>query len=284
MYMSEICISTYQTCFLIPLDSDQTSKPFSITSSRSSTAGRGPEGQGQSSHQSQQSVVIEGLDSGTVVGIAFAAFAIGILLTGALWFIHTHTSKAWNLLKTNCVYIFLVTVFLYFSPTSRLLSTWYIQYQQTCIQNNISAILVVPLIVEYREDWRLFRVPYCSFTNKNVGFFLNSEYLYCCCLIFFLWLIVFAKQFFFSVLSSNSFWLFANCMLQVPQKGGCLAWEQSAEMSLPTLHHLFQPETEKLYLQIWPQPQSVKKLKGKNSGNVKGKKTPKPFAANLPSL
>ncbi|XP_025113935.1 transforming growth factor beta receptor type 3-like isoform X2 [Pomacea canaliculata] len=73
-------------------DSDQTSKPFSITSSRSSTAGRGPEGQGQSSHQSQQSVVIEGLDSGTVVGIAFAAFAIGILLTGALWFIHTHTS------------------------------------------------------------------------------------------------------------------------------------------------------------------------------------------------
>ncbi|KAL8575735.1 hypothetical protein ACOMHN_055924 [Nucella lapillus] len=41
--------------------------------------------------QLQQSVIIEGLDSGTVVGIAFAAFVIGILLTGALWFIHTHT-------------------------------------------------------------------------------------------------------------------------------------------------------------------------------------------------
>ncbi|KAK0066039.1 transforming growth factor beta receptor type 3-like isoform X3, partial [Biomphalaria pfeifferi] len=39
----------------------------------------------------QQRVIIEGLDSATVVGIAFAAFAIGILLTGSLWFIHSHT-------------------------------------------------------------------------------------------------------------------------------------------------------------------------------------------------
>ncbi|XP_060081983.1 transforming growth factor beta receptor type 3-like [Ylistrum balloti] len=36
-------------------------------------------------------IVIEGLDSGTVVGIAFAAFIIGVLLMAALWFIHTHT-------------------------------------------------------------------------------------------------------------------------------------------------------------------------------------------------
>lgn len=34
---------------------------------------------------------VEGLDSATVVGIAFAAFIIGVLLTAALWFIHTHT-------------------------------------------------------------------------------------------------------------------------------------------------------------------------------------------------
>lgn len=39
----------------------------------------------------QQVVHVEGLDSGTVVGIAFAAFVIGVLLTAALWFIHTHT-------------------------------------------------------------------------------------------------------------------------------------------------------------------------------------------------
>ncbi|XP_076454844.1 transforming growth factor beta receptor type 3-like [Babylonia areolata] len=55
-------------------------------------------GRGSSSSQGegqvQQSVIIEGLDSGTVVGIAFAAFAIGILLTGALWFIHTHTGPS----------------------------------------------------------------------------------------------------------------------------------------------------------------------------------------------
>ena len=35
----------------------------------------------------------EGLDSGTVVGIAFAAFIIGVALTAALWFIHTHTGR-----------------------------------------------------------------------------------------------------------------------------------------------------------------------------------------------
>ncbi|CDQ93067.1 unnamed protein product [Oncorhynchus mykiss] len=31
------------------------------------------------------------LDTPTVVGIAFAAFVIGALLTGALWFIYSHT-------------------------------------------------------------------------------------------------------------------------------------------------------------------------------------------------
>jgi len=36
-------------------------------------------------------VRMEGLDSGTVVGIAFAAFVIGVSLTAALWYIHTHT-------------------------------------------------------------------------------------------------------------------------------------------------------------------------------------------------
>ena len=41
----------------------------------------------------QQVVHVEGLDSGTVVGIAFAAFFIGVLLTAALWFIHTHTGE-----------------------------------------------------------------------------------------------------------------------------------------------------------------------------------------------
>ncbi|XP_053103353.1 transforming growth factor beta receptor type 3 isoform X2 [Hemicordylus capensis] len=37
--------------------------------------------------------VFHGLDTMTVVGIAFAAFVIGALLTGALWFIYSHTGE-----------------------------------------------------------------------------------------------------------------------------------------------------------------------------------------------
>ena len=41
-----------------------------------------------------QIVRIEGLDSPTVVGIAFAAFLIGTLLSGTLWYIHSRTGNA----------------------------------------------------------------------------------------------------------------------------------------------------------------------------------------------
>ncbi|GCC31258.1 transforming growth factor beta receptor type 3 [Chiloscyllium punctatum] len=37
--------------------------------------------------------IIYGLDTPTVVGIAFAAFVIGALLTGALWYIYSHTGE-----------------------------------------------------------------------------------------------------------------------------------------------------------------------------------------------
>ncbi|XP_067394590.1 transforming growth factor beta receptor type 3 isoform X2 [Emydura macquarii macquarii] len=37
--------------------------------------------------------LLNGLDTVTVVGIAFAAFVIGALLTGALWFIYSHTGE-----------------------------------------------------------------------------------------------------------------------------------------------------------------------------------------------
>lgn len=36
------------------------------------------------------------LDTPTVVGIAFAAFVIGALLTGALWFIYSHTGRSFT--------------------------------------------------------------------------------------------------------------------------------------------------------------------------------------------
>ena len=38
------------------------------------------------------------LDTPTVVGIAFAAFVIGALLTGALWFIYAHTGRPFTCL------------------------------------------------------------------------------------------------------------------------------------------------------------------------------------------
>lgn len=41
-----------------------------------------------------QIVRIEGLDSPTVVGIAFAAFLIGTMLSGTLWYIHSRTVPA----------------------------------------------------------------------------------------------------------------------------------------------------------------------------------------------
>ena len=48
---------------------------------------------GEVSGSNKEPMVIEGLDSGTVVGIAFAAFIIGAMMMGALWFIHTHSGK-----------------------------------------------------------------------------------------------------------------------------------------------------------------------------------------------
>ena len=38
-------------------------------------------------------VIIEGLESGTVIGIAFAAFIIGAMMMGLLWFIHSHSGS-----------------------------------------------------------------------------------------------------------------------------------------------------------------------------------------------
>lgn len=49
---------------------------------------------GQSKNDAPQGkIIMEGLDSGTVIGIAFAAFVIGVMLTAALWYIHAHTGK-----------------------------------------------------------------------------------------------------------------------------------------------------------------------------------------------
>ena len=54
-----------------------------------------------------QVMKVEGLDSGTVVGIAFAAFIIGVLLTAALWYIHTHTGEEGALPATLYISMYL---------------------------------------------------------------------------------------------------------------------------------------------------------------------------------
>lgn len=41
--------------------------------------------------QTGKQVIIQGLESGTVIGIAFSAFIIGVLLTATLWFIQVYT-------------------------------------------------------------------------------------------------------------------------------------------------------------------------------------------------
>ena len=56
--------------------------------------------QGTSKAEEKQ-IVIEGLDSGTVVGIAFAAFIIGVLMMGILWFIHTHSGSSKFIFMSN---------------------------------------------------------------------------------------------------------------------------------------------------------------------------------------
>ncbi|KAK2191556.1 hypothetical protein NP493_51g03014 [Ridgeia piscesae] len=64
-------------------------------SSGSDAGGKsGPAGDGTAGKQATdcvQVVRVQGLDTLTVVGISFAAFIMGVLLTAALWLIHTHT-------------------------------------------------------------------------------------------------------------------------------------------------------------------------------------------------
>jgi len=47
-------------------------------------------------------VVVEGVGFAVVIVIAFAAFAIGILLMSSLWFIYVKTSKS------HCIYLLLL--------------------------------------------------------------------------------------------------------------------------------------------------------------------------------
>ena len=58
--------------------------------------------QTQGNKSDDKQIIIEGLDSGTVVGIAFAAFIIGVLMMGILWFIHTHSGSSKSIFSCYC--------------------------------------------------------------------------------------------------------------------------------------------------------------------------------------
>jgi len=71
-----------------------------VTTAGSSNQGRAGGGSSseaapvaEGSTKCEQIIKVEGLNSPTVVGIAFAAFFIGISLTGTIWYIHSCTGS-----------------------------------------------------------------------------------------------------------------------------------------------------------------------------------------------
>lgn len=58
---------------------------------KSGSSGDGTAGKQDGTTDCVQVVRVQGLDTLTVVGISFTAFIMGVLLTAALWLIHTHT-------------------------------------------------------------------------------------------------------------------------------------------------------------------------------------------------
>ncbi|KAE8610637.1 hypothetical protein XENTR_v10012191 [Xenopus tropicalis] len=83
----EACTSLNVEMIVAMMQNKKTfTKPLAVITPAVKTPG--PSLKGPPDHQ-----VFYGLDTPTVVGIAFAAFIIGALLTGALWFIYSHTGE-----------------------------------------------------------------------------------------------------------------------------------------------------------------------------------------------
>lgn len=83
----EACISLDSSMIMVMIDNKKTlTKPLAVVSQEKPP--------GTSINKLQPSIpepIFYGLDTPVVVGIAFAAFIIGALLTGALWYIYSHT-------------------------------------------------------------------------------------------------------------------------------------------------------------------------------------------------
>ncbi|XP_061098384.1 transforming growth factor beta receptor type 3-like isoform X1 [Conger conger] len=96
------CIQPDQACLSFSPDKIMSMMPFIKTSTKrlvGTPEQQQPEPQTPTSRTfvpqppgEKEPSIVYVLDTPTVVGIAFAAFAIGALLTGALWFIYSHTA------------------------------------------------------------------------------------------------------------------------------------------------------------------------------------------------
>ncbi|KAJ8357387.1 hypothetical protein SKAU_G00201810 [Synaphobranchus kaupii] len=98
------CLQPYQDCSSLNMKTIMAMMMFSKTSTKQLVGT--PESQSpeprtppnaiipQPAAEPGERYIMYVLDTPTVVGIAFAAFVIGALLTGALWFIYSHTGEA----------------------------------------------------------------------------------------------------------------------------------------------------------------------------------------------
>ncbi|XP_040040090.2 transforming growth factor beta receptor type 3 isoform X2 [Gasterosteus aculeatus] len=91
------CLQTGESCDSISMDNILTMMMNKKTSTKPLVVVDGPgqsEDMGTPSHpHGPPDDALSVLDTPTVVGIAFTAFVIGALLTGALWFIYSHTGE-----------------------------------------------------------------------------------------------------------------------------------------------------------------------------------------------
>ncbi|XP_067229158.1 transforming growth factor beta receptor type 3 isoform X1 [Chanodichthys erythropterus] len=88
MLPDEACTSlSVDNILLMMMNTKTFTKPMVVISDNTPVTVKVPE----DIFPKQQADIIYVLDTPTVVGIAFAAFVIGALLTGALWFIYSHT-------------------------------------------------------------------------------------------------------------------------------------------------------------------------------------------------
>ncbi|XP_075689340.1 transforming growth factor beta receptor type 3 isoform X1 [Rhinoderma darwinii] len=83
----EACVSLDVSMIMVMMDKKKTlTKPLAVVS-----LDKAPGTSVSSVRPSIPEPIFYGLDTSIVVGIAFAAFLIGALLTGALWYIYSHT-------------------------------------------------------------------------------------------------------------------------------------------------------------------------------------------------